>query len=288
MSDCSINQMPSISAIYFAILQCGYEYYPLERDEAHVSAIKRHEGAARVPPFFEQVRQSTCEVYPFWPRAAILETAAFFLNDACDQFADYDALVSTVMSASNISPAEKGERLWEWLRAFPAALRDVMAGEGFHRYLEWEEAWTADQIRRCGAALNALRQMLRFCQRHYRPACQQLRLVLNPVKCVYASDHIVLGDTLCFTSGALRTESVIHEYLHTIIRPLLEAGIIAIPRAEYPDLDASYYLARDEAGYRNAFEEHAVRALTDKAMQQAYPPDLAAYLARLAEASSGA
>ena len=43
----TITNIPAISAIYYALLQCGYEFYPIERDAATVEALRGfllHEG----------------------------------------------------------------------------------------------------------------------------------------------------------------------------------------------------------------------------------------------------
>ncbi len=61
-------------------------------------------------------------------------------------------------------------------------------------------------------------------------------------------------------------------------------SISAIPsRKQYPGIDASYYLDKSEKGYQNAFEEYAVRMLTDIVMKQKKFPDLRAYLEQIAD-----
>lgn len=73
----TISNIPEISAIYFALLQSGYDYYTMERSQNHISYIQEYIGAENTTLFFAGVKQNTCEVYPYWPRAAILETASF-------------------------------------------------------------------------------------------------------------------------------------------------------------------------------------------------------------------
>ncbi len=69
----TISNIPEISAIYFALLQSGYDYYAMERSQDHISHIQGYIGAENSTPFFAGVKQNTCKVYPYWPRAAILE-----------------------------------------------------------------------------------------------------------------------------------------------------------------------------------------------------------------------
>jgi len=122
---CKIERIPAISAIYFALLQCGYDYYSFERDAAHIAAVQRFIGMEKQPSFFSEVHRASCEVYPFWPRAAILETATFFLNASSDRFVDYDSLVKRVESAKNITPEEKGDSLWAISRKFGVSVASL-------------------------------------------------------------------------------------------------------------------------------------------------------------------
>lgn len=75
-----ITNISEISAIYFALLQFGYNFFSVERETDHVHTIQKFVTHTKLPNFFSDVKQNTCEVYPYWPRAAILETATFFYN----------------------------------------------------------------------------------------------------------------------------------------------------------------------------------------------------------------
>ena len=283
---CKIERIPAISAIYFALLQCGYDYYSFERDAAHIAAVERFIGAGKMPSIFSEARRASCEVYPFWPRAAILETATFFLNASSDRFVDYDSLVKRIESAKNITPEEKGASLWKWLNGFPTAMKEVMNSNGFRRYLEWEKEWIAEQnMTHCGE-LDLLEETLQICRERYRAPFRDLRIVLNPIKCVYSSDHYALDDAFIFTSGAMRIDSAVHEYLHTVVHPVLEREAITVRKAKYPGIDESYYLDGAESGYQNAFEEYAVRMLTQLVLRREYPPDIVSYMRDLSETVS--
>lgn len=58
----TITHIPEISAIYFALLQCGYDYYTIERSQSHIDRIRNFIGVDDVPPFFSETKQSTCQV----------------------------------------------------------------------------------------------------------------------------------------------------------------------------------------------------------------------------------
>ena len=57
----SIENLPQISAIYYALLQCGYDYYSHGRSDSHIAAIRRFAGGESVSSFFSSIKQTTCE-----------------------------------------------------------------------------------------------------------------------------------------------------------------------------------------------------------------------------------
>lgn len=76
-------------------------------------------GAGVVPSFFSLVRQSTCEVYPYWPRAAMLESAVFHLWPDHAQFRDYNVFREHILSAGNIADHERAYLFWSRVEEFP-------------------------------------------------------------------------------------------------------------------------------------------------------------------------
>ena len=277
----SLRVLPAISAVYYGLLQTGYDYYGFERDEQHVARVESFMGVGPALPFFETARQQTCRVYPYWPRAAILEEASLYL-DAKRRFADFDGFRNRILSASNIAPEEKEKDLWAWLSGFPAALGEVLDSPGFRRYMAWERECVKEQRRACAGQLEKLDGFLGLCRERYGAALPAVTVALSPVKCVYASDHYLHGDSFLFTSGGLRLDSVVHECLHTAVRPVIAAEAFPLEGKRFSGLDESYYLDGSAAGYRNAFEEYAVRALTDAVLRGDAPLNLTEYLIGLA------
>ena len=107
-----IIQFPKISAIYYGLLQAGYDFYPLERSAEHIRHLLKYRNRKHQDAFFSETKQDTCDVYPYWPRACIMESAFFFLNDNNTGFQDFDTLCRKIMTAGNISESERGESLW--------------------------------------------------------------------------------------------------------------------------------------------------------------------------------
>ena len=277
LKELSITNIPEISAIYYALLQCGYDFYEIERDKHTVDRLRgfaQPDGAEY--GFFSGTRQNTCEVYPYWPRAALLESAVFRLDSRAARFTDFDGYRSFVLSAENIADGERDAAFWDWVRHFPEALRYVMEGGGFRRYIAWENEWAAEQNREHGSALKRLGDVLTLCGERFGTPLKSVSIVLSPIKCVYSSDYHIKNGDFIFSSGAFREESVVHEFLHRSVHPKTEERRDEILRREavYPDLDASYLLDGGEVGRLNAFEEYAVRKLTEMLIGGSVPESL--------------
>ncbi len=279
----TISNIPEISAIYFALLQCGYDYYTMGRSQDHIAFLQRYIDAGKVPHFFAGVKQNTCQVYPYWPRAAILEKASFYLLPDSSQFRDYDTFRAQIMGATNIADHERDQMLWEWISDFPKALSEILTSEAFTDYLKWEQEWLSTQNVRHEAALQMIDKCLDICVSKYGSPVQDIQIIINPVKCVYSADYHLDQNCFIFCSGAFRADSVIHEFLHHVVHPAVVeiADMVVATKREYPDIDESYYLSGDDAGQLNAFEEYAVRMMTRDVMNGNYPDTLVSYLKNL-------
>lgn len=196
--------IPAISAIYYALLQCGYDFFSMERGSEHIDAIRKFALSQCVSSFFSETRQMTCQVYPYWPRAAILETATFYLLPDYAGYENYDDLRKQVMSSSNIADNERGIELWNWLVDFPNALKAVLDSTGFEEYLKWEQQWIAQQNRTYKNELTMIRNCLDRCVKQYHSSVQNIQVVINPIKCVYSADYHMKGNGFIFSSGAFR------------------------------------------------------------------------------------
>lgn len=281
----TITNIPEISAIYFALLQCGYDYYAIERSREHNDRILSFVGMNDVPFFFSQIRQDTCEVYPYWPRAAILETATFHLLPDHSQFRNYDVFRSRIMSAGNITNRERDQRLWDWIHDFPTAISKVLSSDSFCRYLEWENSWIAKLNILHKAELQLIQSCLNICISRYDSPVQDIRIVINPVKCVYSADYYLEKSCFLFSSGVFRSASVIHEFLHHVVHTAVTTvtDIVLEKERVYPGIDDSYYLSGDKDGQLNAFEEYAVRELTANILLERFPENITVFLRHIAE-----
>lgn len=278
----SIINKPEISAIYYALLQNSYDFYTLEKDCDLIDKIKefRKEKNKFDIPFFSKVKQNTCEVYPYWPRAFTLETAAFHICKKSWVFKDFDSYKQSIMSSQNIAERERNEDFWKWVQKFPSALQRVMTSNDFKIYLKWEELWINQQNNLLEDNLQYVQKILDICKQSYNSPVNKISIILNPIKCAYSSDYIKIGNELYFILGSFRIESIIHEYLHHVVHHFIPRynKLILNNTSTYPGIDTSYYLNGDEVGKLNAFEEYIVRQLTKDISKMDFPLDLDDYI----------
>ena len=197
-----------------------------------------------------------------------------------EQPGEMEGLRRRIFSAGNITDRERDSGLWEWLTGFPQALRGILAENGFSAYMEWEKKWTARLNEACREELEQIRRCMETCTGRYDSPVKEIRICVNPIKCVYSSDYHLDGDRFVFTSGAFQAGSVIHEFLHHVVHPAVEAQkeLILAKRPADETIDESYYQAGSDRGILNAFEEMAVRSLTEAVMRDEYPGDLETYI----------
>lgn len=279
----SITQFPKISAIYYGLLQSGYDYYSIERSLEHIDILQSFVKQDLASAFFFEAKQNTCEVYPYWPRAAILETASFYLDENNAGYQDYDSFYHSIISASNISEQERDDSLWRWIADFPNALRSVLSSDSFLAYMYWEKEWITEQNDVHRKELCLIRDCLDICISQYHTSVQDIQICVNPIKCKYSADYHLVGSSFVFSSGAFQINSIIHEFLHHVVHPVVEQHKDMIRKRRPVDarLDNSYYLLGSDAGILNAFEESVVRSLTEDVLNSEYPKNLSKYLENL-------
>lgn len=201
----------------------------------------------------------------------------FYLAPSQTGFSDLASLQKHIDSVSSIANIERNQAFWEWLADFPNALHQVLSCPEFHVYLNWEASWLEEQTSIHADALRDVQDIFTACHSLYHPTTvTDISVVVNPIKCVYSSDYHMIGTQFIFCSGSFHKESVVHEFLHHVVHPVIELHRDEILRhpVSYPGIDVSYYLA----GQLNAFEEFFVRKLTDRLLTQTPPDNLSVYL----------
>lgn len=269
----NITCSPAVSAIYFALLQCGYEFYGLGKNLSLSDEIGAFVNSTEVPSFWKSVRQDSCDAYPYWPRAFMLESATFFLNLQERCFSNFVEYKRHILDMTNIMDCERDESFWSWIQDFPNALAQVIESPGFSKYLRWEREWIRQQNLQFSEEFRVIQKCASACTELYSAPVKNLQILIDPIKCAYSADYHIHGNSLIVTSGRFCVGSVVHEFLHQVVHPVVldNREDILASELHLPDLDDSYYLEGGKIGRLNAFEEYAVRQLTDAALRDDYP-----------------
>ena len=102
---------------------------------------------------------------------------------------------------------------------------------------------------------------------HIETDIRKITVFVCPIKCCYSADYFTCIHEMFVMLGDYLPHSIIHEYLHLAVKPLVQkhkAHILTKPDDKYLILDSSYYLNDDDDGFLNAFEEHIVRLASGK------------------------
>ena len=118
-----------------------------------------------------------------------------------------------------------------------------------------------------------------MCKERFKSPFQSIQIVLNPIKCTCSADYHLKGETFIFSSGAFSETSVIHEFIHHLVHPIIKSRKGEILQRNFANLnlDASYYLNGSDSGKLNAIEEYMVRMLTNKISSGNVPENLDAF-----------
>lgn len=277
-----IKNNVNISAIYYALLQNGYDYYVMERNAEEINIIKSFINNNSTSTFFLSARQSNCEAYNYWPRAALMESASFCISPETPKWNSFEQFQHYVFTANNIDDKERNESFWKWINQFPVEIQTVIHNQNFKEYFKWESTWIEKQKNIHLTEFNQLKHHIDFCIKNYGAKFKTIDIILSPIKCYYSCDFHISKDTFMFTSGQFDAVSVLHEYLHHIIHPIVNKLKDEISKFNtIPNLDASYYLTDDKLGSINAFEEFAVRTIVDSFSNNTMPNDLEKYIKNL-------
>ena len=86
----------------------------------------------------------------------------------------------------------------------------------------------------------------------------------------------IINKKFIYSSGSLKKEAILHEFIHHTIHPIVEKRKDEIAHYNFSNLniDTSYYLDNDMTGRLNAFEEYSVRVLTDLIISGNIPDNL--------------
>jgi len=255
-----------INAIYFGIALSGYEYADIDKSDditKWLEQIRRYSSLDEAKRYFSSARQSTCAAYPFWPRAALLESATFFINE---KGFDYDGYCAYVKVLPNLTDEEKSDDFFCWVKGFTKYLMQIKTDPLFQDINRQISCKVNEISANSTEKINLIKGRLDSLSASVASAITTISLIICPIKCVYSADYFAVGSVMSVILGDFLPHSIVHEYLHPIVHSYIQKHrecIVTCNEGKYLDLDRSYHMGNDENGKLNAFEENIVRIISN-------------------------
>lgn len=260
----------TINAIYFGLIKSSYSYADIQKPDEIlklINVIKEYRLPKDILNFFSETYQTTCNTYPFWPRAALMETATFFMNDLCDPDSfDYSTYYNKVMNLPNIIESERDDHFWNWIEKFPYILKCILLDENFQEIDKCVEKWITANFETFEKKIDIIEQSLKELMDREGKEIQPIKVIISPLKCIYSADYQVSEGKLFVVLGDFIPHSIVHECVHPIVHSYIidfNVDILKYFGRKIFNIDKSYYLNQDEDGFLNAFEENVVRRVTE-------------------------
>ena len=273
MNKIRIISNKKISAIYFALLLNGYDYFHFEKNEELIIKLNSFVNCNLVDDFFANARQKTCETYPYWPRVALLETASFFIDNN-NKF-DFENTYKKINSFTNISESERNDDFWKWIKLFPKEIAYILNSKEFNDYYLWERDYISSLNCKYDNELKKIAYIINKCISVYNLNINSVEIIINPIKCAYSADYHIIDNKFVFSSGQFSFDSIIHEILHLVVHPHMKEIICDLNEINLESfaIDESYFIDESEQGKLNTLEEFIVRCLTSDVLDDYYPEE---------------
>ena len=266
-----ISSNTDINAVYFGIALSGYEYADIDKSDDIIEMlqqIRSHSGLDEAKQYFSNTRQTICGVYPFWPRAALLESATFFITG--ESF-DFDNYCTYVKALPNLTAEEKSDDFFCWVKDSPKYLTQIKSDPFFQKINKRIHSKVNEISLNSIKEIRLIEGKLERLSTNVASAISTISLVICPLICIYSADYFTNGSIMSVILGDFLPNSIVHEYLHPIVRPYIKKHrerITNLDGIKHLDLDKSYYINNDENGMLNAFEENIVRKISDSILDE--------------------
>jgi hypothetical protein len=260
-----IKTSANVLTVFIGLIASGYEFsYDKELAE-RIRTVKWDDLAVE---YFRKARTSYCDVYPYWPRGAMLVSASLNLDKSKRyEYNDFNSLKKSLANYSNIDPKEIGEETELWLLQLPTYYRLIRENAEFNNfwveYLKKTES-VADQFTE--AIYEAKNKVV---SRFKISGIELPEIGVMPNILGFNGDFERIDGVIYVVCAQPDTSLVIHEYLHNIFEQGLKNMIDRIKEYSYllnPVFEKmflyKYAWAKDASSWCRVFEESLVMAAT--------------------------
>lgn len=265
----------NVFTLYAGLTASGYDLAAFPEDDPVakiVDSLREMPLSSPAHSYFPQARLPGPGVNPYWPRAAMLLHATFFLDDDATEYTDLRALRKMVEDF----PASDGpgnEESLAWLMGYPSAFRAVRESAHFlGNWSDYVEAMNPERLLGFRDAALRATGALRFFGGSDLVNLPKIVLVPNPLQAQQIADFVDFQGILYVVTAAPSASSIVHECMHGILVPILEADQILRAKdlfdASLVESMVRMQYARDDGplSWLRVFEESLVRAATSWAL----------------------
>ena len=280
MNKFSIEPNKGLFATYVGLVASGYDL--VDKNDKDIVELYDHitsiDWSRNIIDYCKYARTNKNKVNPYWPLGSILTSACFFIFTInASKYETFEDFISFQRSIGNVREEEFNDEVINWLKKLPSVIDSIMGNHTF------DELWNNYQ-HIIGVRTEDYSRILEKADRvinNFR-ADSQLALpyiVFSPnlLQSSYIADFVTKGNTIIIIKTSPDVLSVVHEFLHSVIKLLRDSFKKYIRKYDFglmvdktKMLSYGYMWNESEESMINALEESFVRALSIAMTTQSY------------------
>lgn len=263
----SIEHNKNLFVSYVGLTIGGYTLAESKENNKLLEMIRGVQWDKDIVAYFSEARTNTCEVNPYYPRAFFLTLASLYIVNEDRVFYDKFDELHKYINDLEVNPIEKDANAIEWIKKLPYYFTKVISNKNFKGlwdyYLLYVES--NDLITKKVLDSAVLRIMESF--KIGKDDLFQIIVLPNKLQAPQATDVVYMENLVYIIKSEPDEESIIHEYLHSILDKYLHENKLLINQYLHllkPVLDdmMKYQYAWDYGidSWNRVFEESFMRA----------------------------
>lgn len=259
-----------VFGVYVGLLASGYDLArvpakdPLQQV---LKAVRAAQWPLSAVEYFAKARQSRGGVNPYWPRAAMLVEACFYLGTRREYRHTDELELLRAIAAFPVSDEEKGAGTVEWVWEFPRNYSSLTETEMFPALWASYLGALEPRLRRFENAASSALESFAAITGTSDEDLPDLVVIPNPLQAPQVADFVRREGTIHVIVAEPRMASLIHEILHDVFGPVLRANkpeIVGHRHLLRPVLTSmrrmQYAWGNDDESWFRVFEDSFMRA----------------------------
>ncbi len=260
----------NVFRVYAGLIASGYDLFALLADDPVlrvIDEIRRTAWPECVTEYFARAKNSMEHgVNPYWPRAAMLLTASFHVNEPEATWTE-PQLPERLLGSFPAGPEDKAPEILKWLSELPDVWDQMSSGTVY------DDMWARYQLaagsriqgfhRATGHTLDSFVRLTGVSPQDLPRVC----VVPNPLQAPQVADFVARDGVIYTIVAEPRPSSIVHELLHAVFGPGVQAAkdravqFSRLLRPVYRKMvDMQYAWDQSPESWLRVFEENLMRA----------------------------